>query len=58
MRKNEIGVFLSSMAIPDPLKAIEKARELGLDVVQIGALPDEFYNNEGIERLHRCHSGE
>ncbi|MFC1717280.1 sugar phosphate isomerase/epimerase family protein [Candidatus Poribacteria bacterium] len=54
MKENEIGVFLSSMAISDPLEAIEKARELGLDVVQIGALPDEFYNNEGIERLRRC----
>lgn len=54
MKEREIGVFLSSMAIPDPLKAIEKARGLGLKVVQIGALSDEFYGDEGREKLRRC----
>ncbi len=54
MKEREIGVFLSSMAIPDPLKAIEKARELGLKVVQIGELPAEFYGAEGREKLLRC----
>jgi sugar phosphate isomerase/epimerase len=54
MKEREVGVFLSSMAIPDPLKAIEKARELGIRVVQIGALPAEFYESKGMERLRRC----
>jgi len=54
MEKRKIGVFLSSMAIPDPLKSIEKARELGLDVVQMGALPAEFYEDQGREKLLRC----
>ena len=54
MEKRKIGVFLSSMAIPDPLKSIEKARELGLEVVQTGALPDEFYETQGKEKLLRC----
>ncbi len=54
MKKNEIGVFLSSMAIPDPLEAVRKARELELDVVQIGALPDEFYQDDGTEKLRQC----
>lgn len=54
MKEREIGVFLSSLAIPDPLKSIEKARELELAVVQIGALPAEFYESEGKDRLRRC----
>jgi len=54
MKEREIGVFLSSLAIPDPLKSIEKVRELGLGVVQIGALPAEFYGSEGREKLRRC----
>jgi len=54
MEKRKIGVFLSSMAIPDPLKSIEQARELGLDVVQMGALPAEFYKDQGREKLLRC----
>ncbi len=54
MKDREIGVFLSSMAIPDPLEAIEKAKELGLDVVQIGALSDEFYHDEGMGKLRQC----
>lgn len=54
MEKREIGVFLSSMAIPDPLKSIEKAHQLGLDVVQIGALPDKFYEEDGMEQLRLC----
>ena len=54
MKKREIGVFLSSMAIPDPLESVKKAKELGLDVVQIGALPDEFYYSEGADQLRDC----
>jgi sugar phosphate isomerase/epimerase len=52
--KKEIGVFLSSMAIPDPLESIEKARQLGLDVVQMGALSAEFYESGGTEQLRNC----
>lgn len=54
MKEREIGVFLSSLAIPDPLKSIEKARELGLGVVQIGALSAEFYESEGKDQLRSC----
>jgi len=54
MKEREVGVFLSSLAIPDPLESIEKARELGLGVVQIGALPAEFYESEGMGQLRRC----
>jgi len=54
MKEREVGVFLSSLAIPDPLKAIEKARELGIGVVQTGALPAEFYESQGMEKLRRC----
>ncbi len=54
MKEREVGVFLSSMAIADPLKAIEKARELGIRVVQIGALPAAFYETGGMERLRVC----
>ncbi len=54
MGKREIGVFLSSMAIQGPLESIKKAKELGLDVVQIGALPDEFYYSEGMDQLRDC----
>jgi len=54
MKEREVGVFLSSMAIPEPLNAIAKARELGLKVVQIGWLPAEFYESAGQEKLRLC----
>ena len=52
--KREIGVFLSSMAIADPLESIKKAQELGLDVVQMGYLPDKFYSGRGMDQLSEC----
>jgi sugar phosphate isomerase/epimerase len=48
---NEIGVFSTSLAIPDPLAAIAKIAELGMPVLQMGPLPNEWYGAEGTERL-------
>jgi len=47
----EVGVFSSSLAIPDPVGALRKAKEIGINVVQIGPLPEEWYGPEGVERL-------
>jgi sugar phosphate isomerase/epimerase len=41
MKKMEVGVFLSSLAIPDTRKALAKAKELGIKVVQLGSPPDD-----------------
>lgn len=53
MRPLEVGVFSSSLAIPDPIEALKKAKEIGIGVVQVGPLPEEWYGVEGRERLKR-----
>jgi len=51
VRPLEVGVFSSSLAIPDPVEALRKAKEIGINVVQIGPLPEEWYGPEGVERI-------
>ncbi|MGQ9631047.1 MAG: sugar phosphate isomerase/epimerase family protein [bacterium] len=54
MDKMEIGVFLSSLGIRDPIAAVEKAAELGFKVVQMCALPDKFRTGPGRDDLKRA----
>ncbi len=51
MKPLEVGVFTSSLAIPDPLEALRTARELGLRIVQLGPLAPEWYEDSGIAKL-------
>ena len=44
MQPMEVGVFLSSLAIPDTATALEKVKELGIKVVQLGSPPDDVLN--------------
>jgi len=48
---NEIGVYMESTGFSDPAKALPMIRELGLTVVQVGQLPEEFYSEEGAQRF-------
>ena len=47
----QVGVFLSSLAIADPLEALKKAHELGFEVVQIGPMAERYYNTDFAERF-------
>lgn len=47
----EVGVFSSSLAIPDLVEALRKAKEIGINVVQIGPLPEEWYGSEGVRKI-------
>lgn len=42
-----VGVFLRCTGTDDPAKAIETARALGFDRIQVSRLPDRFYTPEG-----------
>lgn len=42
----QVGVFLSSLAIADPFDALKKAKELGIQVIQIGPMAEEYYTTE------------
>jgi len=51
MKPNEIGVFLKCTGIQDPEKALAAVKELGLNVIQVSKLPDEYYSEEGARRF-------
>lgn len=42
----QVGVFLSSLAIADPFDALKKVKELGIQVIQIGPMAEEYYTTE------------
>ena len=42
MRPMEVGVFLSSLGMADPIEAIAKVKELGIGVIQLPPLSDEY----------------
>ncbi len=45
MRPMEVGVFLASLGIKDAVEAIKKAREIGIEVVQLqGAVRRNYYD--------------
>ncbi len=46
-----VGVFLSSLAIPDPTEAIAKAAELGIHYVHIPRLPEQWLTPEGLDKI-------
>jgi len=54
MQPLQVGVFTNSMRIDDPLAALAKAKELGLGVVQIGPLADEWYQGDAYQRIAAC----
>lgn len=51
MKPMEIGVFLASLGIHDPLKAVEKTAELGMKIVQMPMMEAKWYEKEGVARL-------
>jgi sugar phosphate isomerase/epimerase len=46
-----VGVFLSSLAMPDPMAAIAQAKSMGLTVVQLPPWPDEFLEGKARDRI-------
>jgi len=58
MNPLQVGVFTNSMQIADPLAAIAKAKELGLGVVQIGPLADDWYAGDKYQEVAACLSRE
>jgi sugar phosphate isomerase/epimerase len=42
-----IGIFLRSTGHEDPAKALDAVKSLGVDLIQVGRLPDRFYTPEG-----------
>ena len=54
MGSHEIGVFLRCVGADDPAEALALVRDrLGLDLVQLSKLPDEYYTDEGARRVER-----
>lgn len=51
MANNEIGVYMECTGFSDPAKALQVVRELGLPVVQVSQLAEEFYSEEGAQRF-------
>jgi len=47
----QVGVFLSSLGIPDPLEALKRVEQLGIELVQIGAMDPKYYTSEFAARL-------
>lgn len=51
MATNEIGVYMECTGFSDPAEALPAIRELGLAVIQVSQLPEDFYGEEGAERF-------
>jgi sugar phosphate isomerase/epimerase len=49
--KNPVGVFLRCTGQDDPLRALEAAKALGFDTVQVSRLPDRFYTPDGAKEF-------
>jgi L-ribulose-5-phosphate 3-epimerase len=47
----EVGVFTSSLAIPDPIEALDTVRKLGIRVVQLGPMESKWYWKPGQAKL-------
>jgi len=45
--RNPLGVFLRCTGVDDPLRALQAAKSLGFDTIQVSKLPDRFYTPEG-----------
>jgi sugar phosphate isomerase/epimerase len=44
---NAVGVFLRCTGQDDPLRALQAAKSLGVDTIQVSKLPDRFYTPQG-----------
>ncbi|HXW08332.1 MAG TPA: sugar phosphate isomerase/epimerase family protein [Vicinamibacterales bacterium] len=42
-----IGIFLRSTGHEDPAKALDAVKSLGVELIQVGRLPDRFYTSDG-----------
>lgn len=42
-----IGIFLRSTGQEDPAQALDAVKSLGVDLIQVGRLPDRFYTSDG-----------
>lgn len=54
MQPLQVGVFTNSLRIEDPLEAIATTRSLGIGVVQIGPLADEWYEGGKYRDIADC----